>query len=255
MWSRRAVHVLVLLAAFVFVSGAAAEPSFPAPPPGRAVSDTAGLIAKEDAAVIERIAAALRVEKTYPVGVVTIRSLAAQGASAYTIERYAAEMMRAWPDEGQMRSHGMLLVVAADNRTARIHLGSAWGGAHDGRARRVMDRVIVPAFRTGAFSAGIVDAVRGFDAMGRQQPLSAAGKPSWVPALLVPEGLDGPWWSFLALAGAAIVLVGIVASIAKGGRRSWGWAAAAFIVGLVLARILGRSAEASEAEGGATGSW
>lgn len=254
---RHSLQLVVFLMALVIpvALAAANQPSFPAPLPGQVISDTAGLISKADAAKIERMAAALRAARGYPVGVVTIHSLAAQGAPAYTIDRYAAELLRSWPDEGQMRSHGMLLVVAADNRAARIQLGSAWGNAHDERARRVMNRMIVPAFRKAQFSAGIVDAVRGFDAMGRQLTLPAVGKPSWMPSVVVPEGLDGPWWLFLAIVGGAIVVVVGLGSVVKGGRRSWGWAAAAFIVALVLSRFFGGSAEASESGGGATGNW
>ncbi|MBI1734840.1 MAG: hypothetical protein HYR51_06680 [Candidatus Rokubacteria bacterium] len=71
----------------------------------------------------------------------------------------------------------------------------------------------------------------------------------------MPEGLDGPWWTLLALVAVAIVvLVGLVA-VARGGRRSWAWAAAAFIFALVLSRFFGGSAEASESGGGASGEW
>jgi uncharacterized protein len=255
--TRRALQAVMLLMALLapMASDAANKPSFPAPPPpGRFISDTAGVIGEGDGSEIDRLAAALIAEKGYPIGVATIRSLAAEGADGYTIERYAAELLQSWHQDERMRSHGMLLVVASKDRVARIQLGSAWGRAHDDRARRVMDRLILPAFRKGEFSAGILNGVRGFDAMGRQLALPAVGQPSWMPCALIVEGLDDPWWTLPVLVAGGLVLVVGLVSLARRGRRSWAWAAAAFIFALLLARFFG-SAEASGSGGGATGDW
>ena len=260
---RRSVQLVVLLIVLVAATSAdaAGDGSFPAPPPGRIISDAADLINGGDASEIVRLAEALFTEKRYPIRVVTIRSLAAQGAAGYTIERYAAELMQSWRADGYFTSYGMLLLVAADNRTARIQLGSAWGTAHDGRARRVMDAMIVPAFRKGEFSAGILAGVRGFDALGRQRSLPIRTQPSWMPAELdinavdLTLQIDDGWWVVPALALGGLALVIGLISIARRGRRSWAWVAAAFIFGILLSRFFGGSAEASESGGGATGKW
>jgi len=260
---RRSVQLVVLLIVLVAATSAdaAGDGSFPAPPPGRIISDAADLINGGDASEIVRLAEALFTEKRYPIRVVTIRSLAAQGAAGYTIERYAAELMQSWRADGYFTSYGMLLLVAADNRTARIQLGSAWGTAHDGRARRVMDAMIVPAFRKGEFSAGILAGVRGFDALGRQRSLPIRTQPSWMPAELdinavdLTLQMDDGWWVVPALALGGLALVIGLISIARRGRRSWAWVAAAFIFGILLSRFFGGSAEASESGGGATGKW
>jgi uncharacterized protein len=260
---RRSVQLVVLLIVLVAATSAdaAGDGSFPAPPPGRIISDAADLINGGDASEIVRLAEALFTEKRYPIRVVTIRSLAAQGAAGYTIERYAAELMQSWRADGYFTSYGMLLLVAADNRTARIQLGSAWGTAHDGRARRVMDAMIVPAFRKGEFSAGILAGVRGFDALGRQRSLPIRTQPSWMPAELdinavdLTLQMDDGWWVVPALALGGLALVIGLLSIARRGRRSWAWVAAAFIFGILLSRFFGGSAEASESGGGATGKW
>lgn len=229
--------------------------SFPAEPTaGSFTTDAAGLISKDDDSEIDELAAALLAEKGYPVRVVTIRSLAAQGAAGYTIERYASELLQSLGKDERVRSYGMLLLVAADDRTARIQLGSAWGQAHDGRAREIMNRLILPAFRRGEFSTGILAGVRGFDAMGRQLALPT-DQPWWMLPELTIGDSEQPWWMLPALiAGALVLVVGLV-SVARRGRRSWAWAAAAFVLGLLLARFFGGSAEASDAGGGATGDW
>lgn len=247
------VLTMALLAA-PFASDAGGKVSFPPEPlTGSATSDAAGLISKEHSSEIDGLAAALFVEKGFPLRVVTIRSLATQGANGYTIERYAAELLKSSKDE-RMRSYGMLLLVAADDRTARIQLGSEWGQAHDGRAREVMDRMILPAFRRAEFSPGIVAGVRGFDAMARGLALPT-GEPWWkLPALTATES-DRPWWTLPALAAGAVLLVVGLVSLVRSGRKSWAWAAAAFVLGLFLSRLFGGSAEASDSGGGATGEW
>jgi len=261
---RRSVQLVVLLMALVTGASAyaAGKPWFPAtPPPGRVISDAASLMNNGDAAEVARLAEGLLTEKRFPIRVVTIRSLAAQGADGYTIERYAAELMQSWGADEHFRSYGMLLLVAADNRAARIHLGSAWGTAHDGRARRVMNGMIVPAFRKGEFSSGILAGVRGFDAMGRQRNLPLRTQPWWLPpaldinALELDLQLEGDWWVLPAFAvGGLVLLIGVI-SVTRRGRKSWAWVAAAFVFGIVLSRIFGGSAEADASEGGATGKW
>jgi uncharacterized protein len=255
------VQVVVLTATVVAVAcvaGASTKAIYPAPPPpGRIISDAAGLIDKEDGAEIERLGAALLAEKGYPVAVVTIRSLAGQGVE-YPIDRYALELMQSWRHEERFRTYGMLLLVAAGDRKARIQLGSAWGGAHDDRARRIMDRMILPEFRDGDLSSGILAGVRGFDAMGRQVALPQVDGQWWMPSGLELElgAGDQPWW-LLPAAGAAVVLfiVGLI-SVARSGRKSWAWAAAAFVLAIFVSRVVSAArGGGGDSGGGATGEW
>jgi hypothetical protein len=125
-----------------------------------------------------------------------------------------------------------------------------------------MDGLILPAFRKGQLSAGILGGVRGFDAMARQLPLPIRDQPAWLPAALDVNALEldlrleGDWWVLPAFAVGGLMLVIGLVSFARKGRKSWAWAAAAFIFGLILSRIFGGgSAEASGSGGGATGEW
>lgn len=222
--------------------------SFPAlPASGTFLSDAVGLVSPEHRQEIDRLAGALNRDHGYPVSVVTIRSLGAQRAAGYTIERYASEMLRAWNLDADRRGYGLLLLVAADDRLARIELGSAWGHTHDGRVREIMDALILPAFRRGDFSQGILDGVRGFDALGRGLALPTSPR---------------PWWFFPAIAAGGLVLIGAVVSFGRGGRKSLAWAAAAFVGGIFLSQVIawarggGDSDAGGSAEGsGATGKW
>jgi uncharacterized protein len=208
--------------------------AFPAAPPvGTFVVDDAKLMTPAHRQEVDRIAGALNRERGYPVTVVTIRSLAAQRAAGYTIERYAAEMLKTWSLDADRRGYGLLLLVAADDRQARIELGSAWKGVHDGRGRDVMDRLILPAFRSGDLSRGIVAGVQGFDAMGRGLELPGEG----VLATLLSV-VELPWWVIPAGAAAVLVLVGGVFSFRRSGRKGLAWMVAGFVGGILLSRAL-----------------
>lgn len=239
-----------LLVAGPLAGHAVSQVTFPTPPPaGSFVLDEAKLITAAHRQEIDRIATALNRDRGYPVTVVTIRSLGSQRAAGYAIERYASEMLKAWNLDADQRGYGLLLLVAADDRLARIELGSAWGGAHDGRVREVMDRLILPAFRRGDLSQGIVDGVHGFDAMGRGLALPTT-----------PQ----PWWLIPTIAAGALVLVGAIISFGRSGRRSLAWGAAAFVGGILLSQVIawarggGDSGDAggeTSEDSGVTGKW
>ncbi len=257
-----AVLTLGLLGAVPLPGAGPAQVAFPsAPAPGRFVVDDAKLIAPLDQVDLEGLATELKREHGYPITVVTIRSLAAQGASGYTIERYASEMLKAWPPDADRQGYGLTLLVAAQDRLARIELGSAWRGAHDGRAREIMDHLILPAFRRGEMSQGILAAVKGFDAMGRGRRLpgeSMFGRMS--PAALAPT--DQPWWLMPAMAAGVVLFVLGVVSLARRGRKGLAWAAVGFVGAILLSRVIamatGRDSGDSDSSAestGATGKW
>src|SRR5262245_54616190 len=222
------VLTLGLLGAVPLAGSGPASVSFPAPPaPGRFVVDEAKLINPLHQVDMEGLAAELKREHGYPVTVVTMRSLAARGATGYTIERYMSEMLRSWPPDADRQGYGLTLLVSADDRVARIELGSAWRGAHDGRAREIMEHLILPAFKAGQFSEAILAAVQGFDAMGRGRRLPGESRFGWLmPAGLAPA--DQPWWLIPAIVAGVVALIGGIISLARSGRRGLAWAVAGF---------------------------
>jgi uncharacterized protein len=247
-----------LLGAVPLAGTGPAQVTFPAAPaPGGFVVDEARLIVPLHQVDIEGLARELKREHGYPVTVVTIRSLSAHGAAGYTIERYASEMLKFWPPDVERQGYGLTLLVSAEDRVARIELGSAWRGVHDGRAREIMDRLILPAFRRGQFSEGIVAAVKGFDAMGRGRRLPGESRFGWlIPAALAPA--DQPWWALPAIVAGVIALVGAVISLARSGRKGLAWAAAGFFGAILLSRAiaLARGDDSGDRDStGATGKW
>ena len=218
------------------------------PPDENFFVDGAGLIQVEDQARVDEIAGKLLREERIPLFVVTIRSLAGQNAAGQSVEQYARALFDHWGIGSPDRNYGMLLLVAAGDRKARIELGAGWAGQHDAAARSVMNDLIVPAFKRGEFSTGIVDGVRGMDSMAR--------------GLALPRPTT-PWWFLPALAVGAIAFVALVVNLFRTGRSGW---ACALIVALgLLLFYLARNAGSGGSGGGfgggggggggATGSW
>ena len=124
-----------------------------------------------------------------------------------------------------------------------------------------MDHLILPAFRRGEISKGILSAVKGFDAMGRGRRLPGESMFGWlIPAAIAPS--DQPWWLPLALVGGVVALIACVVSLARSGRKGLAWAVVGFVGVIFLSRLIamatgrdsGDSDSAAESTG-ATGKW
>lgn len=72
------------------------------------------------------------------------------------IEQYSVRVVEAWKIGRRKVDDGALLLVAKDDRALRIEVGYGLEGAlPDAIARRIIDEVIVPRFRSGDFAGGI----------------------------------------------------------------------------------------------------
>jgi len=229
---------IAALIGFLLLQGAAAGAvTFPSKPPSdRFYVDEAGLISEAEGKAINDIAQSLLKEEQIPLVVVTIRSLASHDAAGHTIERYAFELFNSWGIGSERRNYGMLLLVSRQDRRARIELGSGWGHASNFQAQEVMNTLILPEFRQGNYAEGILAGVRGMDAMAR--------------GLALPKP-KAPWWVLPAFVLFVAVVVGVIISLFKSGRKGWGWA---LLIGLgALLFFLLRAAASSGGSGGAFG--
>ena len=236
--------LMLLVPQYLFAS------TFPDKPPSENYYvDEASLIIPDVGEQIDKTAAALLSEEKIPLYVVTISSLASRDAVTLSIEQYATALFNNWGIGWQDRNYGILLLISKGDRKARIELGADWGGEYDYQAQQVMDKLIVPAFKRGDFSAGIADGVRGLDAMARGLELP---KPK------------SPWWFWPALIGGLVLIIVMIVNLFKSGRTGWAWALIAAL-GVVLFFIIramlssagsgGGFGGGSSGGGGATGSW
>ncbi len=137
----------------LIVAGAWAAPEFPELT-GRVV-DQAGLLSP---AVEESLTGDLQrheAETSNQVVVVTLESL-----GGYDIADYGYQLGRHWGIGQEGKDNGVLLIVAPSERKMRIEVGYGLEGAlTDATAKSIIERVIVPKFKSGDFEDGVREGV------------------------------------------------------------------------------------------------
>jgi uncharacterized protein len=246
----RATWFLAGLSFLVSCAGPARAAEFPDKPPKQHFYvDQAGLLNPQDAQAVDQAALQLLREQRVPILVVTIPSLLTYRAADLSVEQYARALFDHWGIGSPSRNYGILLLVSLGDRKARIELGAAWEGKHDGDAQYIMDSLIVPSFKAGDYSGGIRQGVEALDKMAR--------------GLGLPRPKQ-PWWALPVFAIAVALTIGVIVSLFRSGRRGWGWALIAAL-GILLVFMLRAAAKGggsggsfgggSGGGGGASGSW
>ena len=244
------------LAAALLISiapAAAQDVTYPERPGDRDfIVDGVHLISTGDAQKIKQLADSLLTDKKVPIIVVTIPGLVFQNAHGWTIERYARNLFDEWAIGFKDWNHGILLLVSVADRKARIELGSDWGREKDAVCREIMDDWIIPEFKKGRFSQGILVGVEALDKMARELEVPRPKTPAWV---------------YLVWVGAIGLAIFTVVSLIRRGASGWAWVFWALlfsIVGFILISMLrsrgggwsgGSFGGGFSGGGGATGSW
>jgi uncharacterized protein len=259
---------IVLLPALAALGQPRGLISLDPPGPREFVLDLGEIITPQDEETIRAIADQLLSETATPIVVVTISDMANYAQGDLRIETFATVLFNQWEIghdqiDGQDWNTGILLLVAVGNRQARIELGAGWGREHDAQAQQIMEEFIIPQFKAGNFSAGIVAGVEALDKMARGLTLpKPPPKPIEPKHMLIGLGIIG-------------LLIFTVVSLIRSGMSGWAWVfwgAIFAILGLILynmARNAGRSGGSFggggfsggsfgggfSGGGGATGSW
>jgi len=225
-------------------------------PDAEYVTDLVGLLTKDQEQQIEGWLLQTEQRSGVEIVVVAIRSMEEYpGTPNQNIEAFARALFDAYRIGNMPKNDGVLLLVAAQDRKARIELGAGYGHVRDKDAERIMARKIVPYFRQGRYAEGVT---RGVQALMKE-----FGGTASAPRLF-------PW----ALGGVIVVLVLVAGSLFRSGKRGWGWVAAGSAIVLALGLIwvtrrtvraladsdttpggLGGFGGGFSGGGGATGSW
>ncbi|HLL03555.1 MAG TPA: TPM domain-containing protein [Myxococcaceae bacterium] len=264
--------LLLLPALLLLATPAHAVLRVPAPPErGQHVLDAADLITPDATAEIEGIAQRLLSRERTQLFVVAIDSLAEYGAARMSIEDYAALLFKQWgigvSEAGSLdESRGILVLVSRLDRKARIELGPGWGHSKDSECLSIMENQLVPAFKRGNHSLGLILGAAALDGMA-----SGMAPP---PAPITVEQV-------LLLAGCCVLGFFSLLSLVRHGTSGWAWVFWAAVFGLLwtILRILitprnsrrsgwghsshgssrsswsSGSSSSSRGGGGATGSW
>ncbi|MEX0346905.1 MAG: YgcG family protein [Rhizobiaceae bacterium] len=133
----------------LFALVAAVAASFPQLT-GRVV-DNAGLLDTATKTAIEQKLQAHEAKSSDQVVVATIISLEGEA-----LEEYANLLFRHWGLGQADQNNGVLLLVAKNDRKIRIEVGYGLEGTlTDLHSKLIIDNIIVPAFKSGDFAAGI----------------------------------------------------------------------------------------------------
>lgn len=195
-----------LLALLMLGTGALhAQALAPIPALDSPVVDTTGTVDSSTRQQLEAQASALRERKGSQLQVLLVPTTEPED-----IAQYATRVYDQWQLGRGKIDDGLLLVVAKDDRRARIEVGYGLEGAiPDATAMRVIQEYLVPHFRRDDYAGGIVDATAALAKLVDGEPL---------PAPMADNRSDG------------------------GGGDSWLFAlVAAFIVARVVAGLFGRS--------------
>lgn len=231
-------------------------------PPGdrEFVRDLAGMLDEPTTKQIKEICDKLLTDKATPIIVVTIDSMAKHGGADMRIETFATILFNQWQIghaklNDQDWNTGILLLVSKDDRKARIELGAGWGRREDEQCRQIMDEYIIPHFKQGQFSQGILAGVEALDKMARKLELPAKPQSPWTYVII-----------------AVVIGLGIftVVSLIRRGSSGWAWlfwGVVFAVIGTILYQMLnnrggggggfsgGSFGGGFSGGGGATGSW
>ena len=200
------------------------------------------MINEADRLKIKTLADKLLTDKAAPIIVVTIESMAQHGGEGLRIETFATLLFDQWgigPEKlGDTQwNYGMLLLVSKQDRKARIELGAGWKREKDAVAQQIMDELIIPAFKQGDFSGGIVAGAEGLNTMARDLQLPTSPRPAshyWIGAI------------FLGL------MIFTIVSLYRRGSSGWAWLFWAAVFGLI-AWFLYQMAQSRSRSGGYSG--
>jgi len=152
------IVVFILAVALLCAACSAEQDSYPDHTEAFYVNDYADVVDADDEEHILRIATELEDLTTAQVVVVTMA-----GIDDRPLEEYTLGLFREWGIGQKDKDNGVLIFIDVEGRQSRIEVGYGLEGAlTDGKTGRIQDKYMIPYFRQGKYSQGIV---AGFDAV------------------------------------------------------------------------------------------
>src|SRR5438874_13444657 len=167
-----AARACILALVMCWAVAAAADVAVP-PLSGRVVDQT-GTLSSGDISSLTQTLKNLEARKGSQLAVLIVPTTEPE-----TIEQYSIRVAEAWKIGRKKIDDGAILVVAKDDRKLRIEVGYGLEGAlTDVTAKRIIDEVITPKFRSGDFAGGITDGVNRMLRVIDGEPLPAPAQRS-----------------------------------------------------------------------------
>lgn len=118
------------------------------------VNDFAGMIPDEDAQIIRAKLQELKTARGIEFTLVTINSMTDYSHDG-PIEPFATALFNHWGVGNAQRNDGVMMLIALQDRHMRIEVGSGYGLTKNAPMQEIIDDVIIPRFRRGAYLDGI----------------------------------------------------------------------------------------------------
>ena len=120
------------------------------------VNDFAGVMQRQDQEAAENLAAAIREKTGAELVIVTVDSFSAHGNFG-TLDEFSLALAQSWGIGQRGQDSGVLLILAVTEREVKIEVGYGLEGViPDSAAGRILDNEVIPAFRQGDFSGGLL---------------------------------------------------------------------------------------------------
>ncbi len=165
----------ILLLTFIFFTMCSLTyaSDFPPLPKHGYIMDQAHMISAEDTTAINAIANQLYHEKNILLLTVTISSLANENANNTNIKQYTDELIAAWNIKPQYRGNVIMLLISKDDRKIQIELGNNLSPSLNNERQNIIYNGIIPDFKQGDFSAGILNGIKDLDLAVRKNDNSS----------------------------------------------------------------------------------
>ncbi|MCX8166852.1 MAG: TPM domain-containing protein [Candidatus Micrarchaeota archaeon] len=149
------------------------------------VNDYADMLSQQEELTLENALRDVEKNLTIEIAVVTINSLEGD-----TVENFANNLFEKWKI-GKKNDNGLLILIAKNEREIRIEVGYGLEPIiTDGRAKRIIDELMVPNFKQGNYYVGIALAIN--------EIVSIITKKD-VNQVIYVEPQNPPFWATLIL--------------------------------------------------------
>lgn len=138
--------------ALITLAGYCASPDLAKPNNGW-VADYAGVINDNDKMQLNAVLTELEQKTSAEVAVVTVKSIGND-----SVENYAVTLFKSWGIGKKDKNNGILFLTVLDERKTRIEVGYGLEGIlPDGKTGRILDAYVMPYYKQGDFSKGILN--------------------------------------------------------------------------------------------------
>jgi uncharacterized protein len=134
------------------------------------VTDVAGVLSTSEYEQLTKMLTAYEAETHHQVAVLVVSSTCLEA-----IEAFSLRVANTWGIGAKGFDDGILVLLATDDRRARIELGLGMERfIPDATAQDIMDSVMVPLFRTSRYSVGLEAGLRRLMDEGRKYVIPSA---------------------------------------------------------------------------------